>query len=88
MANCYIILNKYCIYTADLGLLIIKLIMPDQPMGDHMNSEDNKAPKYADSSISDAAFKKMILWFALYAGLFCLGVIFVVNADKIMMSGF
>ena len=57
-------------------------------MGDQMNSEDNKAPKYADSSISDAAFKKMILWFVLYAGLFCLGVIFVVNADKIMMSGF
>ncbi|MDY6462630.1 MULTISPECIES: hypothetical protein [Acinetobacter] len=53
-----------------------------------MNPEQqNKTPKYADSSISDAAFKKMILWFALYAGLFCLGVIFVVNADKLMIGG-
>lgn len=53
-----------------------------------MNPEEqNKAPKYADSSISDATFKKMIFWFALYAGLFCIGVIVVVNADKFMIGG-
>lgn len=50
------------------------------------NDEHNKAPKYADSSISDAAFKKMIIWFAIYVGLFCLGVVFVVNADKLFIG--
>ena len=49
--------------------------------------DKKKAPKYADSSISDEAFKKMIIWFAIYVGLFCLGVVFVVNADNLFLSG-
>lgn len=49
--------------------------------------EQKKAPKYADSSISDEAFKKMIIWFAIYAGLFCLGLVLVVNADNLFFSG-
>ncbi len=49
-------------------------------------NDEKKAPKYADSSISDVAFRRMIIWFAIYAGLFCLGVIFVVNADNLFFS--
>ncbi|MCO8052960.1 MULTISPECIES: hypothetical protein [Acinetobacter] len=47
--------------------------------------EDNsprKPQKYADSSISDKAFKHMIIWFTVYVALFCIGVAVVVNADK------
>ena len=41
-----------------------------------MKDLDSKKPaKYADSSISDKAFKNMIIWFAIYCGLFCIGVI-------------
>ena len=48
-----------------------------------MKDLDSKKPaKYADSSISDKAFKKMIIWFAIYCGLFCIGVIFFVDADQ------
>ncbi|WP_171257506.1 hypothetical protein [Acinetobacter qingfengensis] len=43
------------------------------------NSE--KPQKYADSSISDKAFKRMIFWFAFYVILFCAGVALAVNAD-------
>jgi Trk-type K+ transport system membrane component len=39
------------------------------------------APKYADSSISDKAFKRMIIWFFIYCSLFCIGVIVTINAD-------
>ena len=47
-----------------------------------MKDLDSKKPaKYADSSISDKAFKNMIIWFAIYCGLFCIGVIFFVGAD-------
>lgn len=49
-------------------------------------NQDNRAPKYADSSLSDKAFKNMLLWFALYAWLFCIGVIIAINADKINMA--
>ena len=45
-----------------------------------------KAPQYADSGLSDKAFKNMIIWFSIYAGLFCLGVIIAINADKINMG--
>ena len=51
------------------------------------NSEDNKKPaKYADSSISDKAFKRAILWFCIYCTLFIIGVIFMVNADGLSMG--
>lgn len=40
-----------------------------------------KPQRYADSSISDKAFKRGILWFLLYCSLFCIGVIFAVGAD-------
>ena len=47
--------------------------------------EDNsrKPPKYADSSISDKAFKHMIIWFTVYVALFCIGVAVVINLDKL-----
>lgn len=45
-----------------------------------------KTQKYADSSISDKAFKRMIWWFAIYCGLFCIGVIFVVNLDNAYLN--
>ena len=55
--------------------------------GESMNQKpQDKAPQYADSSLSDKAFKNMIIWFAIYAGLFCLGVAIAVNADKINMG--
>lgn len=41
----------------------------------------SKKPKYADSNISSKAFKHIIFWFALYATLFCVGVVFAVGAD-------
>ena len=48
-----------------------------------MKDLDSKKPaKYADSSISDKAFKNMIIWFAIYCGLFFIGVIFFVGADQ------
>ncbi len=49
-------------------------------------NQSNKAPKYADSDLSDKAFKNMIIWFLIYAGLFCIGVIIAINADKINMG--
>ena len=47
------------------------------------NDDENKKPvqKYADSGISDKAFKNLLFWFALYATLFCIGVVFAVGAD-------
>lgn len=47
------------------------------------NDDENKKPvqKYADSSISDKAFKNLLFWFALYTTLFCIGVVFAVGAD-------
>ena len=46
--------------------------------------EDNsrKPQKYADSSISDKAFKHMIILFTFYVFLFCSGVAVWVNLDK------
>lgn len=46
-----------------------------------MSKNVRKAPRYADSTISDKAFKRAILWFTLYALLFCLGVYMAVAAD-------
>ncbi|MHA3061761.1 hypothetical protein ACX1N5_14055 [Acinetobacter sp. ANC 4636] len=47
------------------------------------NDDENKksVQKYADSSISDKAFKNLLFWFALYTVLFCVGVVFAVGAD-------
>ena len=47
--------------------------------------EDNsrKPQKYADRSISDKAFKHMIIWFTVYVALFCIGVAVVINLDKL-----
>lgn len=62
-------------------------VISSHETGADMSQEpQNKAPKYADSSISDKAFKNMIIWFAVYAGLFCLGVAIAVNADKLNMG--
>lgn len=44
--------------------------------------EPKKAPQYADSDISDKAFKRAIIWFGLYCLLFCIGVIAVVGFDS------
>lgn len=57
-------------------------------MKDSMKNEEQarKAPQYADSGLSDKAFKNMIIWFAIYAGLFCIGVIVAINADQINMG--
>ncbi len=46
------------------------------------NQEPKKQQKYADSEISDKAFKRAIIWFGVYALLFCIGVAFVVGADN------
>ena len=48
----------------------------------HEDQKPPRPPKYADSSISDKAFKRMILWFFLYCSLFCVGVIVAVGADR------
>lgn len=40
-----------------------------------------KKPQYADSSISDKAFKRMILWFFVYCSLFCIGVVVTIGLD-------
>lgn len=48
----------------------------------HEDQKPSKAPKYADSSISDKAFKRMILWFFIYCSLFCIGVIVAAGADR------
>ena len=41
-----------------------------------------KAPqKYADSSISDKAFKRAIIWFFIYCTLFMIGVIWTIGLD-------
>ncbi|CAB1221713.1 hypothetical protein [Acinetobacter bouvetii] len=44
-----------------------------------------KQQQYADSSISDKAFKRAIIWFGIYCTLFCIGVAFVVNLDNAYM---
>lgn len=46
-----------------------------------MDYNKPKAPKYADSTISEKAFKRAIIWFTLYTLLFCLGVYVAVAAD-------
>ncbi|MDQ8935343.1 hypothetical protein [Acinetobacter rudis] len=48
--------------------------------------EQKKSAKYADSSISDKAFKRAIIWFCIYCTLFIVGVIFMVNADGLSMG--
>lgn len=45
-----------------------------------------KVQQYAESELSDKAFKNMLIWFSVYAGLFCIGVIIAINADKINMG--
>ncbi len=48
------------------------------------DAEKNSKPpqKYADSSISDKAFKRVILWFFIYCSLFLVGVFIAVGADN------
>lgn len=48
---------------------------------DMKEDASRKPPQYADSKISKKAFNRMIFWFALYALLFCVGVIVAVGAD-------
>ncbi len=51
------------------------------------NEQPPKKPqKYADSSISDKAFKRMIVWFAIYCSLFIVGVMLAINADRISLG--
>lgn len=45
------------------------------------DQDSKKSPQYADSSISDKAFKRMIFWFFIYCTLFCVVVILAVGAD-------
>lgn len=48
-----------------------------------MNDDHSpKKPQYADSSISDKAFKRMILWFFIYCALFSIGVIVTIGLDQ------
>ncbi|MDQ9022516.1 hypothetical protein RFI02_15510 [Acinetobacter sichuanensis] len=49
----------------------------------NQDQDAKNAPKYADSSISDKAFKRMLFWFFLYCSVFIIGVILAVNADSI-----
>ena len=52
-----------------------------------MKDLDPKKPaKYADSSISDKAFKRMIIWFFIYCSLFCIGVIVTIGADHAALN--
>jgi len=52
-----------------------------------MNDQaSKKQQKYADSEISDKAFKRAIIWFGIYALLFCMGVAFAVGADHSYLS--
>ncbi|WP_312158724.1 hypothetical protein [Acinetobacter sp.] len=52
-----------------------------------MNDQASKnQQKYADSEISDKAFKRAIIWFGIYALLFCIGVAFDVSADYSYLS--
>lgn len=53
-------------------------------MNDNQNPQ--KPQKYADSSISDKAFKRMILWFFLYCSLFIIGVFFAIGGDVFNIS--
>lgn len=52
-----------------------------------MNQDQNakNTTRYADSSISDKAFRRMLLWFFLYCSAFIIGVILAVNADTIAL---
>ena len=45
------------------------------------DDQSPKNPQYADSSISDKAFKRMLLWFFIYCALFCIGVIVTIGWD-------
>lgn len=45
-----------------------------------------KTAKYADSSLSDKAFKRMIIWFFVYCALFCIGVVLTVGADHAYLN--
>lgn len=55
----------------------LKIVMNEQ--------KPRKQQQYADSSISDKAFKRAIIWFGIYCTLFCIGVAFVVNLDNAYM---
>ena len=48
--------------------------------------DSKKVPQYADSSISDKVFKRMIIWFFIYCTLFCIGVILTVGADHAYLN--
>jgi len=50
------------------------------------NQSPKKPQKYADSSISDKAFKRMILWFFVYCSLFCIGVIVTIGLDHAALN--
>lgn len=69
-----------------LSVLCIMYTSPQLSAVTMKDLDPKKPAKYADSSISDKAFKNMIIWFAIYCGLFCLGVIFVIGADKNYLS--
>lgn len=45
------------------------------------NLDLKKLVKYVDSLILDKVFKNMIIWFVIYCGFFCIGVIFFVGVD-------
>ncbi|MEG0344080.1 hypothetical protein [Acinetobacter sp. P8-3-8] len=50
------------------------------------NDQSPKKPqKYADSSISDKDFKRMIVWFSIFCGFFMIGVIVSIGADSANM---
>lgn len=49
--------------------------------------KDPKKPaQYADSSISDKAFKRAIFLFFMFCALFLIGLLLVVNADGLSMG--
>lgn len=47
----------------------------------NQNQDEKKAPQYADSSISDKAFKRAICWFLIFCSVFIIGLILAVTAD-------
>lgn len=50
------------------------------------NQDPKKPSQYADSSISDKAFKRAIFLFFMFCALFLIGLLLVVNADGINMG--
>lgn len=46
-------------------------------------NQDPRESKYADDGLSEKAFKNLLLMFALCAGVFCLGIIIVMNTSRI-----